>query len=719
MKRLRCTFLRVLGKHWVEFLVLVLYLILTLILLYPFSILNMGNQVIGNSADTYQGLWNLWWVKHSTLSLQSPYFTSYIYYPYGADLYVHTLSPAAGFLTIPFQLAFGIIFSYNLIIILSFILGGYGTYQLAFHITNDKKASFFAGLVFTFSTYHFSRALGHMNLVSIQWIPFYVLFMLKMRHEKTYTNALAATFLLVLTALMADLQYVLFLALFTLFYVAYELVLNRNQFRGFLKRLAITATASAGFIFLYFTPLISGWLSGKYAYAATPASDSVVLSSDLLGFFTPSQFNPLFGSISSRITQSFSTTALYPMESSTYIGYTVLALAVFACIKLRKQVRFWLFSAIAFLILSLGPLLHVMGTIINIPLPEAIILYTVPIFRAPSRFVVMATLCLAVLAATALKQANMSIGRLKNGKILSILFIVVVSASLLAENNFLPYPTIEDTAVPQFYYQLAQINETFAVLDLPQNYSENNLYMYYGTVSEKPLLSGATSKTTPQEILLREAVPLVSQTGYALNGEELMEQTDILTMDLNATNLNALHYFGVKYVILHKNQMNAEAFNILNSYLNNLLGAPCYTDRKITAFEVKQALVQGVFAYLAGNWWNVEAQKGWPTRWMKDNGTIEIFSPHKQFAEISFSAGTQYSNKSLSVNLNSEQVGNYTIVESEERRISTQLLLREGVNTLFFHSNQTYVPAELANSTADNRQLSVYIKNVQIIPTNN
>jgi hypothetical protein len=118
-------------KFGIDLLILVLFSILTLILLYPFSILNIKTQLIGigSGGDVYQGLWNLWWVKHSVLSFANPYTTNYIFYPIGTDLYAHTLSPAAGLFTIPFQLTFGLIFSYNLLIIMSFVLAGYGAYR--------------------------------------------------------------------------------------------------------------------------------------------------------------------------------------------------------------------------------------------------------------------------------------------------------------------------------------------------------------------------------------------------------------------------------------------------------------------------------------------------------------------------------------------------------------------------------------------------------------
>jgi hypothetical protein len=715
MIRFRNAFRSLLGKFWVEFLVLALYLILTLALLYPFSVLNMGRQLIGNTADTYQSLWDLWWVKHSLLSLSNPYVTNFIYYPYGADLYVHTLSPAAGLLTIPFQLTGGLIFSFNLIIIASFILGGYGAYQLAKYVTKDKKASFFAGLVFTFSTYHFAKALGDMNLASIEWIPFYILFLLKMRQEKSAKNIAGAVVFFVLTALMADLQYVLFLGLFTMLYVVYELALNRQQISSFLKRFVVMTAIFAALMLLIFEPLMSGWLSGQYSYAMSSLSYSSAVSGDLLGFFTPSQFNPLFGAASHGIVQTFTTTSLYSLEGNTYIGYTVLALTIYAAFKLRKEAKFWLLSAAVFLILTLGPVLHVMGnSSLNIPLPETLIAYAIPIFRVPARMVVMATLCLAVAAAIALKHTNAHISKLKNGKVLCILFIVLLSGTFLAECNFLPYRVAPSMQVPQFYYQLAQMNGTFGVLDLPQNYSANSLYMYYGTVSQKPLVSGSTSHTSPQEILLREAIPLVSQTGFACNGKNPMAETDIITQDFNETNVNALVYFNVKYVILHKDQMNSTAYEEMATYLSTFLGPPGYNDKTITAFEVKQTALKGIFAYVTNGWWDIEGQNGWPTRWMENNGKIEIISPADQFCNLTFTVGTQYTNKSLSVNLNGQLIGIFQVRFSEPRQITLSVLLKKGVNELSFTSNQTYIPSKLDSNTTDNRLLSVYIKNVQI-----
>ena len=705
---------RFLKRFWAELIVLTLFTILTLILLYPFSVLHMGTQLIGNTADSYQGLWDLWWMRHSTLSLSNPYVTSYIYYPFGANLYAHTLSPAAGFFTIPFQMAFGVVWSFNFILLLSFILGGYGAYRLAMHITNDRKASFFAGAAFTFSTYHFAKTLGDMNLATIQWIPFYILFLLRIRQEKSFKNIGAAAIFLALTSLMADLQYILFLAIFTLIFLIYELSFNRNQIVGFLKRFAVMTAGFSALILLISEPLIVGWFTGQFAYAKSTTSFSAATSSDLLGFLVPSQFNPLFSSTMHGINQTFTTTTAYPLEGNTFIGYTVLALTIYAAFKLRKQIKFWLLTGAIFAVLALGPVLHVMGeTPYNIPLPEAIIFYIVPIFRAPSRLIVITSLCLSIIAALSIKHINIQITKLKNGKILCLLFIVLLTGTMLAENNFIPYPIAQDTTVSPFYHQMSQTLGSFAVLDLPVNYSETNQYMYYGTVSEKPLLGGSISHGSPQEIMLREAVPLISQTGFAMEGDNPLEQTDIITQPFNVTNIYALQYFNVKYVLLHKEFMNTSVYLQIASYLNTMFGSPCYDDKIITAFQIPQA-PGGIFGFVTNGWWDVEQMGGWATRWIKNNGTIQIISPKEQFCSFNFTIGTDHTNKTVAVNLNGQPLGGYIAIVSHPRQIPLTILLRQGVNELTFNSGETFVPSKVDSNVTDNRVLSVFVKNVQI-----
>src|SRR2546422_5669427 len=44
------------------------------------------------SGDTYQAVWNLWWVKYALVNLHTnPLHTDFLFYPDGIDLHLHTL----------------------------------------------------------------------------------------------------------------------------------------------------------------------------------------------------------------------------------------------------------------------------------------------------------------------------------------------------------------------------------------------------------------------------------------------------------------------------------------------------------------------------------------------------------------------------------------------------------------------------------------------------
>jgi len=711
----------VIAKFGSDLFLLALYLILTLVLLYPFSVLNMNTQLIGvDGGDTYQGLWNLWWVRHSVLSFTNPYTTNYIFYPIGTDLFAHSLSPVAGFFSIPFQLTLGLVFSYNLLVILSFVLAGYGAYRLSYYVTADKKASFFSGLVFGFSTYHFARAWGHLNLVSIQWIPFYVLFLLKMRKEASLNNVFLAVFFLVLSTLWADFHYAVFLGLFTLVLLVYDLLFNREQIRKFLLRLGIMIAVFFGLMALIIGPLFYGMLTGKYAYASASFNEQVNWSADLLGFFIPNSLNLFFGRYSQGIISHFSKAGI---EGVVYIGYTVLTLAIFAAVKLWKVAKFWLLSAFVFVILSMGPILHVFGSStftsfhVNVPLPGLLLFSVLPIPRAPSRFILMAILCLAVLSAITLKHVNAWFAKLKRGKTVGLLFLVLLSVAFLAEVNMLPYPVVENTSVPAFYTDLAKMNGTFSVLDLPQNYYTNNRYMYYGTVSEKPLVGGSISRIAPTNLIFMQVFPVIGQMDYVENGEEAANWTDILLQDADMTNLNSFYFFNVKYVILHRDMSSDMAFEHMNDYLSGLLGQPVFSDEQIVAFSTNATQLRSTFAFLSNGWWNQEEWNGLATRWMDGNGTVEVVSPSSQYYNVSFNAITLIANKSLKVFLNGEEVGDFQISAGVFSPITLNgLYFRKGINELLFYSEQSFVPADVLADNSDTRRLSIAFQNVNILP---
>ena len=183
-------------------LVLLGYVVLTVLLTWPVAA-KLFTEIPGGG-DAWHNVWNLWWVKHAVVSGQwNVYHTDLLYFPEGVNLYFHTLALTAGIMALPLQLVgFNLLASYNLVMLSSFVLAGYGTFLLChyllritnyelrirdggnskFKIQNSKftiGAAFVGGIVFAFAPYHMAHMFGHLNLTMVQWIPFYVLLLLK------------------------------------------------------------------------------------------------------------------------------------------------------------------------------------------------------------------------------------------------------------------------------------------------------------------------------------------------------------------------------------------------------------------------------------------------------------------------------------------------------------------------------------------------------------
>jgi hypothetical protein len=195
-----------------DIFIVIAYVILTIIFTYPVFFSDI--QVPGGG-DTYFYLWDLWWFRTALLDFSNPYFTPYLFHPTGLNLAFSAVTPFNALLSIPLQSIFGLIRTYNILFLISFIIAGYGTYKLTRYLTGNSQAAFIAGLIFMFSPYHFAHSLGHLNLTSIEWIPFYVLYFLKTINEKNVKNAIYSAFFLLLVAL-SEYTYVVYLSAFTI-----------------------------------------------------------------------------------------------------------------------------------------------------------------------------------------------------------------------------------------------------------------------------------------------------------------------------------------------------------------------------------------------------------------------------------------------------------------------------------------------------------------------
>ncbi|RLC78598.1 MAG: hypothetical protein DRI61_09655, partial [Chloroflexi bacterium] len=378
----------------IHLLVLFAYLLIALIMSYPL-VLQFASAIPGDGFDGWQNYWNLWWVKKALLEEHtSPYFTDYLYYPTGVSLLFHTLNPFNGLITLPVQLLFGLTVAYNVVVIFSFVMAAYGTFLLAKYVlvqggqqpaASSKQAfltAFVAGLIYAFSPFHFAHLLGHMQVFSLEWVPFFALYLLRITNHETRINgggslrqALVACSLVLILASLCDWYQTFYLGIFTALYLLW--LWRRKALTGgvFLR---------VGAVFVPFAILLSPLLmpmvmeAVHYNYMVMPLQHLELLSADLLAFFTPSEFHPLWGRWAGKLASHFTASL---SERTVFLGYVPLILAGTALWKRWRDenTRFWFLVGVVFFVLALGPVLHIGGQTeftpwkLRIPLPYALL----------------------------------------------------------------------------------------------------------------------------------------------------------------------------------------------------------------------------------------------------------------------------------------------------------------------------------------------------------
>jgi hypothetical protein len=650
------------------------YALLALLMTYPL-VLRLTTAIPGDGFDGWQNYWNLWWVKTALLDLQqSPYFTQYLYYPTGYSLLFQTLNIFNALLTLPVQLTLGLTASYNFVVLFSFAMGGYGAYLLALHVLRAwqadgaQAAAFLAGVVFSFSPFHFAHLLGHMQVISLEWLPFYALCLVRALSSarlRILPHIVLPAVFLVLTAL-CDWYFVLYLLIFTTLYLTYRLIVGRRAWLPVAKTALILVLTV-----LVLSPLLVPMVveaSRDSSYLLSPFETTVRLSADLLAFVTPNEFHPLWGGAASQLASSFTSST---SERMVFLGYIPLALAGYAAWSRRRESVFWLFCFLVFLVLALGPYLHVGGRQLPIPLPYLGLYRFLPFFsiaRSVSRFVVMVMLSVGCLAALGFQRVLASLPERRVGKA-AVLTIGLVCFEFLP----VPYPLAE-VEIPSFYEALAKDSSEYAVLELPMNW-DRPAHLLYQTVHRKPLIAGYV--TRPNPLSLVERVPVLQHFRFL--------RPDIITQDPREVAPQVLEYVGVRYVIVHDYMLPPGREREANlALVEEVFGAqaPAYEDGWITAYLAGGQGGDEPFLVLGEGWGERQPVDGGSVRLLGQEATLAIVAPEDGETDLVFTAFCEGKTRSLLLLLGEREMGSYEIGPRNARFESGPLSLSRGVNTL-------------------------------------
>ena len=494
--------------------------------------------------------WALSWgydrVLHGTGSFT---FVNDVFYPEGSSFYYEAWSFYNQVVSSLLRLVFNQTTSYNLLILLTFPLAGIGAFWLIKYLLKNPYLALLGGFLFAFNPSHVGRALHHLNIASIQFVPFFVLFFVKaVRNEGKFSLALASLFLL-LNAL-CDWNYLVLGFWFMVFSYIY-LAFRRQQFwlGDLTQKGAIVLGSTTLSLSFWLVPMI---VQGLRNPGAAPGHNIYV--ADLTGLLIPS-IHHLAAGLGFIKTANASYTG-NTWEAAAYLGIVTLIIVAVAWRHILRQMAKYLIGALAFLVMALGAQPHFLGRMLPIAFPDRAVML-LPFLnnvRAPSRFVVYVYLFWSIVVVLSLDW----ILRTSKTRRKSIILAVSIVGLLLLDYSFI-CDKITAVPVPACYEMMERGGERYGVLDLPSGYAEVDRYMMYQSFHRLPIVQGWASRKIGKSLIDR-----LEWNDLKLQEQQLIESK-------------------VKYIVIHKEYLPNDSVRV-DLYRKHY--SPCFEDQNNLVFQV-------------------------------------------------------------------------------------------------------------------------------------
>jgi hypothetical protein len=504
-----------------------LYTLLALVYFYP-CLKSFAMDLIGPPEDNMACLWTLCWGSDHLFAANSGLAQiNVLFYPEGTSFLYHAWSFYNLYLFWGLKHLFGPVTSYNLLILHSFPLAGIGGYFFTRYFTKNHWLALLGGFLFAFCPAHVIRSYHHMNIATIQFIPFFLLFYIKAVRRESRLAIVWCSLSLLLCALV-DWNYLLYGIWFMIFAYLY-LAIRRRKF--WLPDVVMISAVALGTTLL----IVSPWLVPMIRVAvggSVSASGHNQFVVDLAALVTPNPLH-LFGQFEpiTRINQTFSA---WPHETTGYLGLVSLAIVIFMGKEILSEIVKLLLGGVSFLLMALGAQPHFLGLMVPVLTPGRIVpmLPLLANSRAPSRNIIFVYLFLAVIVSAA-------VGRVWEKLAGSRLRTVIVTAlvCLLVLDYFTVCTDHTAVSLPACYGVLPRGTEQYGLLDLPLGYEPTERYMMYQSMHGLPIVEGWVSRKTNPTLLDR-----LDWKNLAIQKSQLVESK-------------------VRYVILHKQYLPSDSVN--------------------------------------------------------------------------------------------------------------------------------------------------------------
>ncbi len=454
-----------------------------------------SDQIQPSEFDIF--LWDLWWVQYAVFDLRvSPLYTNFVVYPFTSPLAGHTLALLWGFVSAPFQSLFGLIPTFNGVIVFAFVAAGWLMYLFARRHVRHSSVAWLAGLIFAFTPAMIHRAsLGHLDKLSIFWLPLALLAWDKVAESRGWTWAIVLGLCLYLSWL-TDFQQTLWATCLLVPYAIFGARMNTEHtdessravfVRAHPRPMSLSLLSAIALVTLIvpslFAPLPQLIEAGRLNYPAADLEHAAYFAFPLRNFFAPGE------------------------NGDFSIGVVLPLLTLIAIPFIRRDGRRWLWLGIAALcfVLALGPYLDIGSTRIPLPyvLVHALLGYQ---YRTPMRFATPGVLALAMLLALTLDRAISNLQSPTSHFKFYAATIAVLSLVFILDYRLLqPFPI---TRMPDYqaYRAIAAEPGDFSLLEIPIGVrsgfaivGRGEYLQYYQPIHRRPIPAGYLSRL-PNEI---------------------------------------------------------------------------------------------------------------------------------------------------------------------------------------------------------------------------
>lgn len=488
------------------FLPTVLYSVAFGLLTWPLAT-TFSSDFWASKGDGMQGVWNLWWLPYAVADLgTNPWWTNHLHYPNGSWLLGHNLMEFDGVLALLSRPWLSLVQIHNGVVLFSFVATGVTSFWLAHKVSGSWLGSWVGGFVFTFSSYHFAHAEGHLHITSMEFLPLFVLVWLQFLERPSGWRGAGAGVVLTLNLLCAPYFFVYgamagaVLAIWWLWETwGVRVVLQSRDLWVGLTVFVLVVVGTAGvWIAALFSTSSSDPLLGSHA--------ARVYSMDLLAPFIPGGH----WRFAEWTRQYWSQLPGNIHESSVHVGLAATFL-VGRLLWVRRKLASdtwvpWLWLTVIFAVLSLGPVLLVWGEeVLSAGMPYSWLKVVFPQLEmagAPVRMMVVTQLGVSVLVAVSVASWSLEGSWARAG-------LALVLAAIVVESLPTPIPTTS-AKVPAYVDALRTLPGD-GVIDATR-FAERRLY--YQTVHEKRLVGGYLSRLPTSARLREHAIRIALERGH-------------------------------------------------------------------------------------------------------------------------------------------------------------------------------------------------------------